>query len=62
MTSVTMKGATPRKMVMRLTSRLIELMTKTFMPIGGVISPSSTVTTTMMPNQIGSKPSCMTTG
>lgn len=28
------------------------LMTKTFMPTGGVISPTSTTTTAMMPNQI----------
>jgi hypothetical protein len=32
-------------------------MTKTFMPTGGWIRPSSTVMTMMTPNQIGSKPS-----
>ena len=40
----------------------MELMTKTFMPTGGVMRPSSTVMTIMTPNQIGSKPSCVTTG
>ena len=31
------------------------LMTNTFMPMGGVIRPSSTTITTRMPNQTGSK-------
>ena len=38
------------------------LMTNTFMPTGGWMRPSSTVMTMMMPNQIGSKPSAVTTG
>jgi len=37
-------------------------MTKTFMPTGGWIRPSSTVMTMMTPNQIGSKPSAVTSG
>jgi hypothetical protein len=35
----------------------IELITKTFMPIGGRIMPSATTITMITPNQIGSKPS-----
>ncbi|MNN90471.1 hypothetical protein D3C81_2084240 [compost metagenome] len=38
------------------------MMTNRFMPTGGVIRPSSTATTMMMPNQIGSKPKCTITG
>ena len=48
--------------MVKLTSFTTLLMTKTFMPTGGWISPSSTVMTMMTPNQIGSKPSAMITG
>ena len=51
---------TPKIVTDRLCA--IDLMTKMFMPTGGVIRPSSTVITMMMPNQIGSKPSAMITG
>ena len=54
-----MNGSTPVKMVVKLTSFTTDLMTKTFMPTGGWIRPSSTVMTMMTPNQIGSKPRCM---
>jgi len=49
-------------MPIRLVSGTIELITNTFMPTGGVIRPSSTVITTITPNQIGSKPSVWITG
>ena len=55
--SVTTKGITPLKMVENYTSWTTLLMTKTFMPTGGWMRPSSTVMTMMTPNQIGSKPS-----
>ena len=38
------------------------LMMNTFMPTGGVISPSSTTMTTIIPNQTGSMPNCCITG
>src|SRR5215831_15164616 len=60
--SVMMNGSTPMKMVEKLTSGITLLMTKTFIPTGGWIKPSSTVITMMTPNQIGSKPSAVTTG
>src|SRR5882762_6520710 len=60
--SVRTKGITPLKMVAKETSFTTLLMTKTFMPTGGWMRPSSTVITMMTPNQIGSKPSCITTG
>src|SRR5689334_10263223 len=60
--SVSTNGMTPLKMVAKVTSFTTLLMTKTFMPTGGWINPSSTVITMMTPNQIGSKPSCVTTG
>ena len=44
------------------TSCTTVLMTNTFIPTGGWISPSSTVMTMMTPNQIGSKPSAVTAG
>ena len=40
----------------------IPLMMNTFMPTGGVISPSSTTITTIIPNQTGSMPNCCITG
>src|SRR5204862_2069324 len=55
--SVITNGSTPMKIVDMLTSLITLLMTNTFMPTGGWISPSSTVITMMIPNQIGSKPS-----
>src|SRR3982074_2722238 len=60
--SVTTNGSTPMKIVDMLTSLITLLMTNTFMPTGGWIRPSSTVMTMTMPNQIGSKPSDVTTG
>src|SRR5258708_36294659 len=60
--SVTMNGNTPLKIVAKLTSLTTLLMTKTFIPTGGWMSPSSTVITMMTPNQIGSKPSVLMTG
>src|SRR5580693_7793434 len=60
--SVRMNGSTPRKMVENVTSCTTLLITNTFMPTGGWISPSSTVITIMTPNQIGSKPSAVITG
>ena len=57
-----MKGRTPLKIVVKLTSLTAVLMTKTFMPTGGWIRPSSTVMTMMIPNQTGSKPIAVTTG
>ena len=57
-----MNGSTPRNIVENLTSCTTLLMTKTFMPTGGWMSPSSTVITMMTPNQIGSKPSSVITG
>src|SRR5207253_4524079 len=62
MMSVTTNGSTPLKMVEKLTSWITLLITNTFMPTGGWISPSSTVITMITPNQIGSKPSAVTTG
>src|SRR3954463_13367835 len=62
MRSVTTNGSTPTKIVDMLTSLMTLLMTNTFMPTGGWIRPSSTVITMMIPNQIGSKPSAVTTG
>jgi hypothetical protein len=41
-----MNGVTPRKIVFSGTSLVIPLITNTFMPIGGVIRPSSTTITT----------------
>ena len=49
-----MKGVTPRKIVSSGISLVIPLMTNTFIPIGGVMRPSSTTMTMMMPNQTGS--------
>src|SRR5581483_2458882 len=62
MMSVTMNGSTPLKMVAKLTSCTTLLITNTFMPTGGWISPSSTVMTMITPNQIGSKPRWAMTG
>src|SRR6266702_1798691 len=60
--SVATNGITPLKMVENETSFTTLLMTKTFMPTGGWIRPSSTVITMMTPNQIGSNPRCVMTG
>ena len=60
--SVAMNGNTPLKIDENVTSCTTLLITKTFMPTGGWIRPSSTVMTMMTPNQIGSKPSWVTTG
>src|ERR1700710_1112207 len=62
MRSVTTNGSTPIKIVDMLTSLITLLITNTFMPTGGWINPNSTVMTMTMPNQIGSKPSAVTTG
>jgi hypothetical protein len=48
-TCTTMNGVAPRKIVASGTSRSIPLITNTFMPIGGVIRPSWTTITMMMP-------------
>ena len=56
MMSVSTNGITPRKIVEKLTSFTTVLMTNTFMPTGGWISPSSTVITMITPNHTGSKP------
>src|ERR1700754_952057 len=60
--SVTTNGSTPTKIVDISTSLMTLLITNTFMPTGGWINPSSTVITMITPNQIGSKPSAVTTG
>src|SRR6476619_4028996 len=60
--SVTMNGNTPLKIVAKDASFTTLLMTKTFMPTGGWIKPSSTVITMITPNQLGSKPRCEITG
>src|SRR2546422_1681418 len=61
-TSATLKGSTPRNTVpiVRWRSRLFT--TKMFIPTGGLIKPIWTTITTMIPNQIGSNPSAVTTG
>ena len=61
-TSETIKGATPRNMSLSLMCGAIALMTKIFIPIGGVIKPSSTVNTAIIPNQTGSNPSATMMG
>src|ERR1700761_2341238 len=60
--SVTTNGSTPTKIVDMSTSLITLLITNTFIPTGGGIRPSSTVMTITTPNQIGSKPSAVTTG
>ena len=53
--SVSTKGITPLKMVVKLTSCTTPWITKTFMPTGGWIRPRApTVITMITPNQIGS--------
>ena len=56
------KGHTPLKMVQISTSLSTVLTMKTFIPMGGVISPISTTMMITMPNQIGSTPSESTIG
>src|SRR6266481_2407367 len=62
MRSVTTNGITPLKIVANDTSLTTLLITKTFIPTGGWMRPSSTVITMMTPNQIGPKPSSLITG
>ena len=50
MKSDVMKGTTPLKVSIMGTSLAMELMTKTFRPTGGVMSPISTTINEMMPN------------
>src|SRR5439155_7868272 len=61
-TSAHMNGSTPLKMVAVLSSGMSVRSTNMFMPTGGLMSPISTTQTMMMPNQMGSKPRCTTTG
>lgn len=49
-------GATPRNVSASGTSGARELMTNTFMPTGGVISPTSTTISASTPNQIATAP------
>src|SRR5712672_352059 len=62
MRSVTTNGITPLKIVANDTSLTTLLITKTFIPTGGWMRPSSTVITMITPNQIGSKPRWVITG
>lgn len=55
-------GKTPRNISYMVTSLVIAEMANTFTPIGGVTTPSSTMTTTFTPNQIGSKPALIARG
>ena len=52
----------PLKIVSRGTSSAIPLMTYTFTPTGGVITPISVTRTIITPNHMGSKPRVRTTG
>jgi len=52
------KGVTPLKIVETETSLTTPFKTKTFNHIGGVIKLISVTTTTRIPNQIRSNPSC----
>lgn len=61
-TIVTTNGNIPRNMVYIGMSLAIPLMTKTFMPTGGVIIAISHINTTITPNHIGSYPRAKTTG
>ena len=54
--SAARKGNIPLKIVSRGTSSAIPLMTYTFTPTGGVITPISVTRTIITPNHIGSKP------
>ena len=60
--STIQKGVTPLKIVAVETSPITPLSTKTFKPTGGVIRLISVTTTTIIPNQIGSKPKLVTKG
>src|SRR6185436_15822257 len=62
MTSAHMKGSTPLNTVPVLTSGRSVRSTNMFMPTGGLMRPISTTHTMMMPNQMGSNPSCTITG
>src|SRR4030095_9835615 len=61
-TSATMNGSTPWNTVRVGTCGNSALMTNRFIPTGGLISPISTTTTIKIPNQIGSRPRCTTSG
>ena len=52
-TNANTKGNTPLNMVYIGTSRAIPAMTNTFMPMGGVINPISSMITVKTPNHIG---------
>src|SRR3982074_2498955 len=62
MRSVTTNGITPLKIVANDTSLTTLLITKTFIPTGGWIRPSSTVITMMTTTQIGPTPRRVITG
>jgi len=60
--SAIQKGVTPLKILEVVTSGKTPRKTKTFRPTGGVIKLISVITTTKIPNQIGSNPSSLTKG
>ena len=62
MISPARKGMIPLKIVSRGISGAIPLMTKTLTPTGGVMTPISPTSTTITPNQMGSKFSFNTSG
>ena len=57
-----MKGNAPFRMVNRLTSGVMPLMTNRFSPTGGVMRPSSMLIVSTTPNQMGSNPAAVMTG
>ena len=61
-TNAARKGNIPLKMVSIGTPCAIPLMTYTFTPTGGVITPISVTRTIITPNQIGSNPAVAMTG
>ena len=54
------KGQTPLKIVSKGTSGATPFTTKTFKPIGGVITPALITNNMITPNQIGSYPNVVT--
>jgi len=60
--SATKKGAIPLKIDARGTSGIIDFITNTFRPIGGVIKLISTTITITIPNQTRLKPIASTKG
>jgi hypothetical protein len=60
--SIIQNGVTPLKIVPVFTSGKTVLITKIFIPTGGVIRLISVTTTTIIPNQTGSRFSPLTTG